>query len=107
MFTGDLSTEKRQEVVEQMKQGEPNVLIATGQLIGEGFDNQYLTVLFLSTPVKFSGRLLQYMGRVLRPAPGKKRATIYDYVDIHVDVLRASAKSRQKVYSRQEVRQNR
>jgi superfamily II DNA or RNA helicase len=39
------------------------------------------------------------MGRVLRPARGKKKAKIYDYVDVNVDVLRAAAKARQKVYT--------
>ena len=100
LFTGDLTIEQRQDVVDQMKKGAIKVLIATGQLIGEGFDNKYLTRLFLTTPVKFSGRLLQYMGRVLRPGPNKKKAKIYDYVDVKVDVLRASANARQKVYHR-------
>ncbi|MFO7965438.1 MAG: hypothetical protein R6U50_16055 [Desulfobacterales bacterium] len=67
-------------------------------IVGEGFDNERLTGLFLATPVKFSGRILQYMGRVLRPAPGKASAVIYDYVDINVDVLRSSAKGRKSVY---------
>jgi superfamily II DNA or RNA helicase len=55
--------------------------------------------LFLTTPIKFSGRVLQYIGRVLRPAPGKKQARVYDYVDVKVDVLKAAAKARQKVYT--------
>ena len=46
----------------------------------------------------FDGRLLQYLGRVLRPAPGKEKALIYDYVDENVGILRAAAKTRQKVY---------
>jgi len=49
--------------------------------------------------IKFSGRVLQYIGRVLRPAPGKKKARVYDYVDVKVEVLKAAARSRQKVYA--------
>ncbi|MCK5509151.1 MAG: hypothetical protein KAI50_11620 [Desulfobacterales bacterium] len=45
---------------------------------------------------RFDGRVLQYLGRVLRPAPGKTSAKLY--VDIRVGVLRVSAKARQKVY---------
>ncbi|MBW2668988.1 MAG: ATP-dependent helicase, partial [Deltaproteobacteria bacterium] len=53
----------------------------------------------LTTPIKFRGRVLQYLGRVLRPAPGKRIARVYDYVDVHVDVLKAAARARQKTYS--------
>ena len=73
-------------------------MIATGQLIGEGFDCKELSTLFLATPIKFDGRLTQYLGRVLRPAPGKDKAKVYDYCDVHVGVLAASARSRQQVY---------
>ena len=48
---------------------------------------------------RFSGRLLQYLGRVLRPAPGKQEARVFDYVDIHVDTLVKAANARQRVYS--------
>jgi superfamily II DNA or RNA helicase len=43
---------------------------------------------------------LQYLGRVLRPAPGKEKAIVYDYVDVKVDVLNKAARARQKVYAR-------
>ena len=76
------------------------VVIATGQLIGEGFDCRDLATLFLATPIRFSGRALQYLGRVLRPAPGKEMARGFDYVDIHVDILVKAAMARQKVYRR-------
>jgi superfamily II DNA or RNA helicase len=72
-------------------------LVATGQLIGEGFDCRDLSTLFLVTPIKFNGRLLQYLGRVLRPAPGKDRAVVYDYVDPPA-VLQVAARSRARVY---------
>ncbi len=98
LLTGDLREEERQQVVERLHAGRTRVLIATGQLIGEGFDCKHLSTLFLTTPVKFDGRLLQYLGRVLRPAPGKEKARIYDYVDANVGILRTAARTRQRVY---------
>ncbi|UCD89850.1 MAG: DEAD/DEAH box helicase [Desulfobacterales bacterium] len=99
LLTGDLTVHQRQSVLDRLNEGKVKVLLATGQLIGEGFDHSELSTLFLATPIKFSGRVLQYMGRVLRPAKGKKKAKIYDYVDVNVDVLKTAAKARQKVYS--------
>ncbi len=99
LLTGDLSVKKREEVFKKLENGKIKVLIATGQLLGEGFDLKELSVLFLATPIKFSGRLLQYLGRILRPAPNKESATVYDYVDVHVGPLKTAFESRQKVYS--------
>ncbi len=98
LLTGDLNMSERQKVIERLNQKKVNVVIATGQLIGEGFDCRNLTTLFLATPISFSGRVVQYLGRVLRPAPGKSRARVFDYVDIHVDILTKAAMTRQRVY---------
>jgi superfamily II DNA or RNA helicase len=98
ILTGDVPNGSRRAIVERLNAGTIRVLIATGQLIGEGFDCKGLSTLFLATPIKFSGRLIQYLGRVVRPAPGKDHAKIYDYIDAHVSVLKASAKARQRVY---------
>ena len=98
LLTGDLDLSERKKVVERINLGHVHILIATGQLIGEGFDCKDLTTLFLATPIKFSGRLLQYLGRVLRPAPGKKYARVFDYVDVHVEPLKKAARVRQRVY---------
>ena len=100
LLTGDLSHGERQDVIERLNHKKAKVVIATGQLIGEGFDCKNLSTLFLATPVSFSGRVLQYLGRVLRPAPGKTKARVFDYIDIHVDILTKAALSRQKVYRR-------
>ncbi|MGD8762627.1 MAG: DEAD/DEAH box helicase [Desulfobacteraceae bacterium] len=98
LLTGDLPINQRQDVIEKLNKKQVKVLIATGQLIGEGFDCKELTTLFLATPISFSGRVLQYLGRVLRPAPGKELARVFDYVDVHVDVLIKAANSRQRAY---------
>ncbi len=97
VLTGDLGNGDRQAVVEALNGGKVKVLVATGQLIGEGFDCKHLSTLFLASPVKFNGRLLQYLGRVLRPAPGKDRAKVYDYID-PVGVLRNAARIREREY---------
>ena len=98
VLTGDLSMEQRRGVIQDLEQGRVKVLIATGQLIGEGFDCPHLSVLFLTTPVRFSGRVLQYLGRVLRPVEGIERARVYDYVDERVPSLAAAARARLRVY---------
>jgi superfamily II DNA or RNA helicase len=98
ILTGDLTTEQRKGVIQRLDQGQVKVLIATGQLVGEGFDCKNLSTLFLATPIRFSGRVIQYLGRVMRPAPGKKKARVFDYVDIKVDALQAAARARLKVY---------
>ena len=97
LLTGNTPVKERQGIVDRLNSGMIKVLIATGQLIGEGFDCKALSTLFLATPIRFDGRVLQYLGRVLRPAKGKSRPKVYDYIDSHVGVLRVSAKSRQAV----------
>ena len=101
VLTGDLSSRDRQRVVEDLNAGRVKVLVATGQLIGEGFDCKEFFTLFLATPIRFNGRLLQYLGRVLRPAPGKEKAIVFDYVDSRVGVLENAARERARVYGPQ------
>lgn len=98
LITGDVDIASRTHILKKLEEGHVKVLIATGQLIGEGFDCPNLSTIFLTTPIRFSGRVIQYIGRVLRPAPGKKQARIFDYVDVHVGVLVAGANARQKIY---------
>ena len=99
LLTGDLSSGRRKEVLDRLQGGQVKILIATGQLIGEGFDHKNLATLFLVTPIRFSGRVIQYLGRILRASKSKKKARVYDYVDVNVDVLKAAAKARQRVYA--------
>ncbi len=95
VLTGRTSSEERSATVEEVHAGNLQILISTLQLIGEGFDCPGLATLFLTTPIKFSGRLLQVVGRILRPSPGKK-AMVFDYVDESVGVLARSAEIRRE-----------
>ncbi|MBF0257598.1 MAG: DEAD/DEAH box helicase [Desulfamplus sp.] len=98
VLTGTTPKSERDIIVNELNQGKITTLIATGQLIGEGFDMPELTSLFLVTPIKFKGRLIQYIGRVLRPAPEKTMAVIYDYIDVNVGILKNSATVRLDTY---------
>ena len=97
VLTGKQPMAERTEIVESVHRGKVKVLISTLQLVGEGFDAAGLTTLFLTTPIKFTGRLRQVIGRILRPASGKQPKVI-DYVDEHVGVLRNSARIRRQAY---------
>jgi superfamily II DNA or RNA helicase len=97
ILTGQAAADQRCRIVNAVQAGQVPVLIATLQLIGEGFDCPGLNTLVLATPIKFEGRLLQVVGRIMRPAPGKK-ARVIDYVDENIPVLRRSAAARREVF---------
>jgi superfamily II DNA or RNA helicase len=94
ILTGDASPINRTALSNRLRAGDIRVLVATGQLVGEGFDLPAISSVILATPLKFSGRLVQYIGRALRPSPGKDHARIVDFADVHVGVLEHSARSR-------------
>ncbi len=98
LLCGTISPDKRNEVVSAVRKGEVEVLVATLQLIGEGFDCPGLSTLFLTTPISFEGRLLQVIGRIMRPAENKQ-ARVFDYIDEKVPPLLRSAKARSLVLS--------
>jgi len=99
LLTGRIPPEAREEIVASVQAGKVRILIATLQLIGEGFDCPGLSTIVLATPIRFEGRLLQVVGRVMRPAEGK-RARVIDYLDENVPVLRRSAAARREVFDR-------
>ncbi len=95
ILTGRTPREERAQIVADVQAGEVDVLVSTLQLLGEGFDCPGLSSLVLATPVRFKGRLTQVVGRILRPADGK-RPVVFDYIDSRVGVLRAQARSRER-----------
>jgi superfamily II DNA or RNA helicase len=97
---GKLKKEEREEITKDLSKNRINILIATGQLIGEGFDCKYMTNLFLVAPIKYDGRLIQYIGRILRPMPGKK-PVVFDYVDQFVPTFKRNSMHREILYKKE------
>ena len=73
--------------MQQVPDGESLILIATGSLIGEGFDYPRLDTLIMATPVSFRSVVEQYAGRLNRDYVGKKNVIVYDYVDSHISMF--------------------
>lgn len=59
----------------------PRVLIATGKLVGEGFDHPALDTLVLAMPISWKGILQQYAGRLHRAHADKADVRVIDFVD--------------------------
>ncbi len=59
----------------------PFVVFATASLVGEGLDIPRLDTLFLTMPLSFKGRLVQYAGRLHRSHEAKTTVLIHDYLD--------------------------
>ncbi len=90
----------REEIDRRVTAGEKTVLFATASLIGEGFDLPRLDTLFLAMPLSWSGRLIQYAGRLHRPAEGKHDALIHDYLDRRLAVACSMYQKRLTTYRR-------
>lgn len=86
------------EALEALPSDAPRVLLATGRLIGEGFDHPPLDTLMLAMPVSWKGTLQQYAGRLHREHASKSDVLIYDYVDTGNTALERMWEKRQRGY---------
>jgi DNA repair protein RadD len=73
------NTPDRDEVVTDFAAHRIRVLV-TVDVVSEGFDVPAASCAILLRPTQSLGLYLQQVGRVLRPAPGKKHAVILDHV---------------------------
>lgn len=90
LMTGNNSKKEHKKILEQLHQVRKNetlILVATGSLIGEGFDYPRLDTLFMAMPVSFRSVVEQYAGRLNRDYDGKDKVIVYDYVDSHIPMF--------------------
>ena len=86
--TGKYNKKIIDEQVKAFNDNEITVLITTPELLGEGFDIDFLNRLFIVTPFRTEPRIEQLVGRIQRHHPDKKDAIVYDYVDENIGVLK-------------------
>lgn len=101
LLSGENSKKEHKNIIGQMNQVQPNetmILVATGKLIGEGFDFPRLDTLIMATPVAWKSVVEQYAGRLNRDYEGKESVIIYDYVDSHISMFDKMYYKRLKAY---------
>ena len=98
---GRMSRKQRAAVIvelEALPPDAPRILLATGKLVGEGFDHPPLDTLVLAMPVSWKGTLQQYAGRLHREHASKSNVRIIDFVDVGHPALRRMWEKRQRGY---------
>ena len=85
IYKGNMGKKKTKEIQDIIKEADennkPRIILATSSSIGEGFDDSRLDTLFLSMPVSWKGRIIQYVGRLHREHEDKEKVIVYDYLD--------------------------
>ena len=90
LLLGDLSPREKKSLFSEMKsisETESILIVATGKLLGEGFDYPRLDTLIMATPIAGKSVVEQYAGRLNRDYEGKNRVIVYDYIDVHIPVF--------------------
>jgi superfamily II DNA or RNA helicase len=83
VLKGGVGKKARTVILQQLDKPDARgqLLVATGSYLGEGFDCATLDTLFLAFPLAFKGRVVQYIGRILRTTPAKTDIEVHDYLD--------------------------
>ena len=97
---GKTPKKKREQMVEEFRNGKHKVLLASYSLVAEGFDVPMLENLIMASPVKDERLVIQAIGRCQRPYENKKIANIYDLVD-NVSMLERFFTKRKSVYKKE------
>ncbi len=97
IFTGDDSAASRTSKLKQIQDGHYQVLLATGQIFGEGMDFANIETLIFAFPFAFETKTTQYVGRLMHSASPK---LLIDYHDKHMPFLDRQFKQRKRVYNK-------
>ncbi len=97
---GKTPKKKREQMVEEFKNGKHKVLLASYSLVAEGFDVPMLENIIMASPVKDERLVIQSIGRCQRPYGDKKLANVYDLVD-DVSMLNRFFSKRKSVYKKE------
>ena len=102
MLHGRMKLKERQLVIKalaELSAETPHILLASAQLVGEGFDHAPLDTLILTLPISWQGSLQQYAGRLHREHVSKTDILIYDYVEKDHPQLARMWEKRQRGYA--------
>lgn len=101
LLHGRMKTKERQAIIKalaELPEDTPHILLASAQLVGEGFDHSPLDTLILTLPISWEGTLQQYAGRLHRDHVSKTDILIRDYVELEHPQLVRMWEKRQRGY---------
>jgi len=101
LLHGRMKAKERQVIIQalaELPEETPHILLASAQLVGEGFDHAPLDTLILTLPISWGGTLQQYAGRLHREHVSKTDILIHDYVELDHPQLSRMWEKRQRGY---------
>lgn len=98
---GRMKSKERQAVIQALgtlPENAPHIILASAQLVGEGFDHAPLDTLILTLAISWEGALQQYAGRLHREHVNKADILVHDYAELDHPQLARMWEKRQRGY---------
>ncbi len=99
VVAGNVPSAQRRAALEAARAGQLDALLGS-TVADEGLDLPELGAVVLTFPSRSESRLLQRIGRCLRPSPGKPTPIVFDVEDHGVGPLRSQARQRAAIFAR-------
>jgi len=98
ILTSKMPKKKRKLVMEKLLDGRCKKIVSTYALFSTGIDVPQLDLALMCAPLQSEVKLKQTAGRLMRKSPGKIQATMIDFVDTKVSLLKHQFYRRNGVY---------
>ena len=83
----DIVSDRKEPLSQQLAAEKIQVVLASRQLFRKMDPQTSFEALFLTTPLNFRGRLIQWFQKVLKRDDGQPPMRVYDYVDSKISIL--------------------
>lgn len=100
ILTSKMTKKQRKLVMEKLLDGRCKKIISTYALFSTGIDIPKLDLALMCAPMQSEVKLKQTAGRLMRKAPGKTEATMIDFVDVKVSLLKYQFYKRNSIYKK-------
>ncbi|NQV37212.1 MAG: DEAD/DEAH box helicase [Candidatus Marinimicrobia bacterium] len=99
ILIGATKKKERIEILKKARAEELDILFSAN-VSDEGLDMPNLKRVYLTFPNKSESKVIQRIGRILRPYPDKTSAEVYDFVDDKVPALVSQARQRINIFKK-------
>jgi superfamily II DNA or RNA helicase len=97
---GKIGKKEREGMMERIKSAK--LTVGTTSLLGEGIDVSSWNTLIMGAPISSEIKLMQAIGRIVRPSNGKEKAIVYDLKD-NCGFAGASFNKRFEIYKKNKI----